>query len=112
MGRHLPRRIGSTPMRAFRALILLLPLIVRTGQSAAQPAPPLVSTAVDLKSGIVHSQRLESGVPLGGIGTGTFQVMTDGSISRATINNNWCKPTGDVAACFAAIWTQTGSQRT
>ena len=35
-------------------------------------------------------------------------MMTDCAVSRATINNNWDKPTGDLKGCFAAIWTDAG----
>ncbi|HLV80668.1 MAG TPA: GH116 family glycosyl-hydrolase [Chthonomonadaceae bacterium] len=82
-------------------LFLLLSL---GGRAMGQGAAP----AMDAQTGIVHSQRLESGVPLGGIGTGTFELMTDGAVSRATINNNWSHPTGDLPACFAAVWTRSG----
>jgi uncharacterized protein (DUF608 family) len=63
-----------------------------------------------LPFGTIRSQRLERGIPLGGIGCGTFQVLTDGTISRATINNNWSKPTGDLNGCFAAVWTSAGGR--
>ncbi len=77
-------------------------------QTAPGQAPTLA--AVDAATGIVHSQRLASGVPLGGIGTGTFQLMTDGTVSHATFNNNWNQPTGDLPGCFAAIWTHLGQR--
>src|SRR5581483_3203686 len=54
--------------------------------AATQQAP--AAPAVDPATGVVHSQRLASGVPLGGLGTGTFQIMTDGAVSHATFNNN------------------------
>jgi uncharacterized protein (DUF608 family) len=37
-------------------------------------------------------------------------LMTDGTISRATINNNWTQPTGDLKGCFAAIWTSAAGR--
>lgn len=73
--------------------------------AGAQQAP-----AVDPVTGIVHSQRLASGVSLGGLGTGTFQILTDGAISRATFNNNWNQPTGDLSGCFAALWTRVAGR--
>ena len=73
----------------------------------AQNAPP---AAVDGITGIVHSRRLASGVPLGGIGTGTLQLMTDGAISGATINNNWAYPMRDLPGCFAAVRTRSGTR--
>ena len=60
--------------------------------------------------GIVRSTRLAGGMPLGGIGCGGFELMTDGSISRATFNNNWDQPTGDLKGNFAAIWTSGGGR--
>ncbi|HZT42166.1 MAG TPA: GH116 family glycosyl-hydrolase [Chthonomonadaceae bacterium] len=87
----------------FNAVVLLFLLC---GRAPGQGTAP----AVDPQTGIVHSQRLESGVPLGGIGTGTFELMTDGTVSRATINNNWSHPTGDLPACFAALWARSGER--
>ena len=76
------------------------------GQAAAGGDAP----ALDPVTGVVHSRRLASGVPLGGVGTGTFQLLTDGTISRATLTNNWQQPTGDLPGCFAALWTRTGTR--
>jgi hypothetical protein len=60
--------------------------------------------------GLVRSRRLPVGVPLGGIGCGTFELMTDGAIAHATINNNWSHPSGDIAGSFAAVWARAGDQ--
>jgi uncharacterized protein (DUF608 family) len=51
---------------------------------------------------------MASGVPFGGIGAGSFQLMTDGAVSAATFNNNWNQPTGDLPGCFAAVWLHVG----
>jgi len=51
-------------------------------------------------------------VPLGGIGTGGFEILSDGVFSRATLNNNPDWPTGDLQGAFAAIWTDAGGRRT
>lgn len=83
---------------------LCLMAVVQSGVPAAQPPP--AGPAVDPKTGVVHSQRLESGVPMGGIGCGGFQLMTDGGVSRVAINNNRQQPTGDLPGCFAALWIQ------
>ncbi len=76
----------------------------RTGPavSALQGKEP---PAIDPLTGTMHSRRLSEGVPLGGVGAGTFQIMTDGAISRATLNGNLDRPTDDVPGCFAAIRT-------
>ena len=83
----------------------------RAQKPAARPASasvlPAVPPAVDAATGIVHSQRLLSGVPLGGIGAGTFQLMTDGTVSHAAVANNWNRPLADSPGCFAALWTRT-----
>src|SRR5690349_11323495 len=87
----------------------VLPLLVLGSAVAAFAAPP-ETPAVDPETGVVHSRRLASGVPLGGIGAGTFQVMTDGSISQATITNNWNQPTGDLPGCFVGIRTRAAER--
>jgi len=78
-----------------------------------QPRFPLQSaskTSFDPETGVIHSQKWQAGVPLGGIGCGTFELRTDGTISHATINNNWDAPTGNLPGCFAAIWTNAGGR--
>lgn len=94
-----------------KALFLLawwmgLPLI---GQSENRDPP---SPLVHPDTGVVQSQRLAGGVPLGGIGCGAFEIRTDGTVSRATIHNNWDQPTGDLPGCFAAVWTNAGGRIT
>ena len=87
-----------------RVLLASLTFVLLAPNSAfAQPATAGVSQPVDGITGTVHSRRLDSGVPLGGIGAGSLQVMTDGRIGCATINNNWAFPTGDLPGCFAAV---------
>ena len=66
-------------------------------RACTQDPPPAAS--VDPVSGIVHSQRLRSGLPLGGIGVGAYQSMTDGTFTTAS--------NAEAPACFAAIWTRT-----
>ena len=80
--------------------------MARAQAPKTQPANP----PVDSVTGIVHSRRLASGVPLGGLGAGTIQVMSDGLISGATCNNNWAYPTRDLPGCFAAVHVRTGSR--
>ena len=43
----------------------------------------------DSPEGVIRSQRQANGVPLGGIGAGTFQLMSDGTVSRAILTNSW-----------------------
>src|SRR5438105_2640296 len=78
--------------RCSRALILgLLASLSVWGTAVAHADEP----PVDPQTGVVHSRRLASGVPLGGIGCGAFEMLTDGTISHATLTNNWNAPTGD-----------------
>lgn len=95
-------RLTGKLNRLFGFHTLLLALSAVTVHAQAHGPDPV--------TGIVHSQRLEQGIPLGGIGTGSIQVMTDGAISRVAIHNNWDQPTGDLPGCFAAFWTRSGSQ--
>ncbi len=49
------------------------------------------------------SRRLESGLPLGGIGAGKIEFCADGRFTNVTTNNNWDAPIVDGAArCPAA----------
>ncbi|MCW3096671.1 MAG: putative bile acid beta-glucosidase [Chthonomonadaceae bacterium] len=62
------------------------------------------ATAVDAVTGVVHSQRLRSGLPLGGIGVGHYHSMTDGTIAPLANEEGAAAP--DSPACFGAIWTR------
>ncbi len=79
-------------------------LLAASGHASARQTQRAADT------GVVHSKRLASGVPMGGIGCGTFDLVTDGAVSNATINNNWDQPTGDLNGCFAALWTRAGGR--
>jgi uncharacterized protein (DUF608 family) len=79
-------------------------LAARTGERSA--------VAVDPATGVVHSQRLRSGVPLGGIGVGAFQAMTDGAIARLPRSGEPESVSGDAPACFGAVWTRVQGKTT
>ena len=86
---------------------------IAPGLRAAVPKhAPTAADAIDPVTGIAHSQRLASGVPLGGIGTGTFQLLTDGTVAQASVANNWDHPLQNAPGCFAAIWTRTENRST
>jgi uncharacterized protein (DUF608 family) len=51
-------------------------------------------------------------MPLGGIGAGSVQLMTDGAFSHSTVTNSWSHPTGDLPGCFGAIWTRSEGKTT
>ena len=87
-------------------ILLILPLGGRgRGQEAAVPA-------VDPATGVVHSQRLRSGLPLGGIGVGAFQSMTDGTIAPLSASGEVGITQKEVPACFGAIWTRVQGKST
>ena len=51
----------------------------------------------------IDTQRWLAGVPLGGIGAGKVELLTDGSFGNLTINNNWTRPIAGPRACFGAV---------
>ncbi|MBI1854226.1 MAG: discoidin domain-containing protein [Planctomycetes bacterium] len=61
--------------------------------------------------GIVHSERWKSGVPLGGIGCGKLEILTDGSLGNFTGNHNWDRPTGWLRGGFFAVQTRWAGKR-
>ncbi len=64
----------------------------------------LLLTATDIgQSREIFNQRLDSGLPLGGLGTGKIELMTDGSYDRFSINNNPHQLIENPDGCFAAI---------
>jgi len=65
---------------------------------------------MDREAGLVRSTRLESGIPLGGLGTGAFHMRPDGGIGRITFNGNWDRPIPEAPGAFAALWTNAGGR--
>ena len=94
--------IHSFP-NSIKIAAIIPPLSYLTFCAAFAQAPPASS---DPAMGVIHSRRLNGGLPLGGVGTGTFQLLTDGAISGAALTNNFQRPTGDLNGCFAALWTR------
>ncbi len=74
----------------------------------AQQTPP--NSAVDSVTGRVHSQRLRSGLPLGGIGVAAYQSMTDGTMAR--LSGQPGADPEETPACFGAVWTRTQGKST
>lgn len=101
-----PSVVARRSCRRFLALAALL-LITAGRSTLGQGAAPAQS---DPKTGLVKSSRFSYGVPLGGIGAGSVQIMTDGAFSGATYNNNWAYPIHEMKGCFAAVWTRTGNR--
>lgn len=52
---------------------------------------------------IVRNQRWRSGVPLGGIGCGKIELLTDGAFGNFTCNHNWDRPTEVVRGTYFAL---------
>ena len=75
---------------------------------------PILATAVhaapsfDRDTGTIIDRRWQSGVPLGGIGVGKIEMMTDGSFGNFTNQHNWDRPYGWAKGAFAAIRAQSG----
>ena len=52
------------------------------------------------------------GFPLGGMGSGGFNIGSDGRFIEFRINNNWMAPVRGVKGTFFAVFTDDGHQRT
>ncbi len=97
------QREVKTPLYGLQILLLVLFCAEARGQEAAAPA-------LDAKTGVVHSQRLRSGVPFGGIGAGAFQMLTDGSIARLPGRTTGTNTPTEMPACFGAVWTRVNGK--
>lgn len=62
-------------------------------------------------TGTISNERWQSGVPLGGIGCGKLEILTDGGFGFFTGNNNWDRPTGRIKGAFFAIYAQSGGKK-
>ena len=65
----------------------------------------------DVNTGVISNETWRSGVPLGGIGCGKLEIVTDGSFGYYTGNNNWDRPTGILKGVVAAVFAQVGDKK-
>lgn len=78
---------------------------------AALAGSLMAKQGLDQETGVIYSAHWGNGVPLGGVGCGKFDLLTDGNFANFTINHNWDRPTGILKGCFAAIYTDTGKAK-
>ncbi|MGD0258562.1 MAG: GH116 family glycosyl-hydrolase [Verrucomicrobiota bacterium] len=96
------RRLKGCRREAWPAVLLAAVLHSASGQGA-------LAAAFDPNTGTITDQQWQHGVPLGGIGTGKIELLSDGSFGNFTINNNWNAPYGWCQGAFAAICAQAGA---
>jgi len=65
--------------------------------------------AFDVETGRITDETWKSGVPLGGIGCGKLEIVTDGSLGYYTGNHNWDRPTGVIKGAVVAAFGEVGS---
>jgi uncharacterized protein (DUF608 family) len=79
---------------------VMLSLISVSGIAAAS------AVSFDPTTGVISDKRWQSGVPLGGIGVGKIELMTDGSFGNFTSQHNWDRPYSWAKGAFAAVRVQ------
>ncbi len=102
---------------------LAIPALILPRPAPAQDPPPPavtrptgpvtpVATAAefDAPTGTIVDTRWKSGVPMGGIGVGKIEMMSDGSFAHFTNNHNWDRPYPWAKGAFAAVWTQAAGK--
>ena len=57
-----------------------------------------------------YEELLHSGVPLGGLGTGRLEILTNGTLGSFSCANNWDVPTFWTEGSFFALWTNAGQR--
>ncbi|BDI32030.1 hypothetical protein CCAX7_40810 [Capsulimonas corticalis] len=77
--------------------VLSLP-IAAAGIASAAPV-----NSFEPATGTIVDKRWQSGLPLGGIGVGKIELMTDGSFGNFTNQHNWDRPYAWAKGAFAAI---------
>lgn len=82
-------------------------LLIAVGCAHAQTHP-----SFDPSTGTVIDKRWQSGLPLGGIGVGKIELMTDGSFGNFTNQHNWDRPYLWAKGAFAAVRVQSGTEPT
>jgi len=77
--------------------------LLAAGAIAASP-----TRSFDSSTGTIIDQRWQSGLPMGGIGVGKIELMTDGSFGDFTNQHNWDRPYKWAKGAFAVIRVQSG----
>ncbi len=93
------RNLLATAAALAFVLAVLAGLLVPFGPALAAPLP-----------GLVVNERWDGGVPLGGIGCGHVDLLTDGSFGYVTINNNWDRPLKWLRGGFFAVHARAGGR--
>ena len=83
-------------------------IVLASGALKAQ-SPTNSQHSFDSATGTITDVRWKSGLPLGGIGVGKIELLTDGSFGNFTINHNWDRPYGWAKGAFAAVREQAGT---
>ena len=87
----------------------LLPLLAAFCLApSALHAQETAKPSFDPATGTITDARWKSGVPLGGIGVGKIELLTDGGFGNFTNQHNWDRPYGWAKGAFAAVRVQAG----
>ncbi len=102
-GRHSGFLTVASVQAAIVAFVVMLVsssgVVARSGGGSAGGD----ARAVGERELAIDSERLRSGVPLGGLGQGKIELLTDGSLGNVTFQNNWSSPIGELRGSFFAV---------
>lgn len=93
-------------MVKLRILLGVLTLLLAAHLSAAT-----LPASFDPSTGTILDKRWPSGLPLGGIGVGKIELMTDGSFGNFTNQHNWDRPYPWAKGAFAVVRVQAEGGR-
>lgn len=94
-------KLSSIRLLPLLTALCLMPLIARAQET--------VKSSFDPATGTITDARWKSGVPLGGIGVGKIELLTDGGFGDFTNQHNWDRPYGWAKGAFAAVRVQAGN---
>lgn len=109
------QRVGRAACIAAWLALPVAPCVAQEPPPPAvtKPTGPVTQTATaaefDAATGAIVDTRWKSGVPMGGIGVGKIEVMSDGSFAHFTNNHNWDRPYPWAKGAFAAVRVQAGT---
>lgn len=91
------------------ARLPLAPALWLCATALLAQAPSTPPRSFDAATGAITDARWKSGVPLGGIGVGKIELLTDGSFGNFTNQHNWDRPYGWAKGAFVAVRAQAGN---
>ena len=71
---------------------------------------PTAASSLDAGTGTIANRYYPTGIPLGGIGAGYIEILSNGTTGALAVNNNWDRPLDDAQGLAWALAVSDGTR--